>query len=224
MRLSIIMPVLNEAETLAHILRQLAPFQQRGHEIIVVDGGSRDASFEIATRAGVQVLCSAQGRAAQMNAGASAATGEVLLFLHADTQLPANADAAISAALSPPTHCWGRFDVRIAGSSPMFPVISFLINVRSRLSSIATGDQAMFVTRAAFAQAGGFLDQPLMEDIELSKRLKSVCPPVLLRERVNTSGRRWDSHGVWRTIVLMWRLRWAYWRGVPATELVRMYK
>jgi rSAM/selenodomain-associated transferase 2 len=158
-----------------------------------------------------------------MNAGAAAARGGVLLFLHADTALPDGAAGAIEKALAAGAR-WGRFDVRISGRSAMFPVIATLMNARSRLTGIATGDQAIWVDAALFRQLGGYADLPLMEDIELSRRLLAVSPPACLRERVLTSGRRWEQRGVWRTIVLMWRLRWRYWRGTPAEALAQAYR
>lgn len=226
MQLSIIIPVLNEADALPGLLDNLLPLRAGGAEVIVVDGGSEDGSQQIASRAGAQVICAVRGRARQMNAGASAAHGEVLLFLHADTLLPTCAGQAIEAAIRRSAHeyAWGHFDVHIVGSSPMLRVVAGLMNWRSRLSGIATGDQAMFVTRRAFEAVGGFPDQPLMEDVELSKRLSARSAPICLAEQVATSGRRWEAHGVWRTIWLMWRLRWSYWRGVPASELVKLYR
>jgi rSAM/selenodomain-associated transferase 2 len=170
-----------------------------------------------------RVIAGPRGRARQMNAGAALAGAPCLLFLHADTRLPEQADALVLAALSG-GRAWGRFDVIIEGRSPMLPVIAALMNRRSRWSGIATGDQAMFMTRAAFDAAGGFPEQPLMEDIELSIRLRRMSAPTCLHERVATSGRRWEQRGVWRTIVLMWRLRWLYARGVPAERLAALYR
>lgn len=224
MKLSIVIPVLNEALSLPQVLLQLTPLRDRGAEVIVVDGGSDDDSIAIATRAAIRVMSSARGRAGQMNAGASAARGDVLLFLHADTELPHEADWIVERALRDSGRLWGRFDVRIKGRSWVLRVIARLMNWRSRLTGIATGDQAMFATRAAFEAVGGFPDQPLMEDIELSKRLRALSPPACLRDCVTTSGRRWEARGVWRTIFLMWRLRWAYWRGVPARVLTSSYR
>ncbi len=224
-RVSIIVPVLNEAATLGDALRALAGWRSEGAEVIVVDGGQADAHH--ATRAACAgltdaVLLAPRGRARQMNAGAARAQGDVLLFLHADTRLPAGAPAAVQRALH--GHAWGRFDVAIDGVSPLLPVIAAFMNLRSRLTGIATGDQAIFVTRAAFDAVGGFPDQPLMEDIELSRRLRRAGPPACLRLRVRTSGRRWDEFGVWRTIALMWRLRWRYWRGTKAEDLAGLYR
>lgn len=224
MQLSIIIPVLNEAGVLPGFLDHLAPLR-RGAEVIVADGGSEDGSQQLASRAGVRLVCSKRGRAKQMNAGAMAAKGDVLLFLHADTQLPLNAEQAIETALRRSReYVWGHFNVHIDGRSYMLRVVASLMNWRSRLTGIATGDQAMFVTRLAFETAGGFPDQPLMEDVEISRRLKALSRPICLKEKVVTSGRRWETCGVWRTIWLMWRLRWSYWRGVPASELARSYR
>ncbi|MBI1887616.1 MAG: TIGR04283 family arsenosugar biosynthesis glycosyltransferase [Nitrosomonadales bacterium] len=228
MQLSIIIPVLNEAGVLPGLLDHLAPLRACGAEVIVVDGGSGDGSQQIASRAGAQVICAERGRARQMNAGASAAHGEVLLFLHADTALPLCAGQAIETVIrrggSADEIAWGHFAVRIDGCAFMLRVVARLMNWRSRLTGIATGDQAMFMTKRAFEAVGGFPDQPLMEDIEMSKRLLARSRPIYLMDRVATSGRRWEVNGVWRTIWLMWRLRWHYWRGVPASELARSYR
>lgn len=222
--LSIVVPVLNEAAGIADTLEALAPLRARGAEVIVVDGGSRDDTVAGARPLADQVIDGPRGRARQMNAGAAVARAPQLLFLHADTRLPERADALIAAALEAHPLAWGRFDVVIDGRSRMLPVVSALMNRRSRWSGIATGDQAMFMTRAAFDAVGGFPDQPLMEDIELSKRLKRLAPPACLRERVITSGRRWEQRGVWRTIVLMWRLRLLYALGVSADRLAPWYR
>lgn len=228
MQLSIIIPVLNEAGVLPGLLDHLAPLQAQGAEMIVVDGGSEDGSQQIASGAGVQLVHSERGRARQMNAGASVAGGDILLFLHADTLLPTGAGQAIAAAIRSGGHAheyaWGHFDVRIDGRLFMLRVVAGLMNWRSRLTGIATGDQAMFTTRLAFETAGGFPDQPLMEDIEISRRLLTLSRPICLAKKVTTSGRRWETYGVWRTIWLMWRLRWFYWRGVPASELAKSYR
>lgn len=228
MKLSIIVPVLNEATALSTMLIQLLPLSQPDCEVLFVDGGSTDATVALIKAAGFQVLHSCPGRATQMNTGAAQSRGQNLLFLHADTELPKGAVDSVQQALkSHPQsglHQWGRFDVRIIGQHWMLRVIAHMMNLRSCWSGIATGDQAMFVTRAAFETVGGFPDQPLMEDIELSKRLLHLSRPACIRSRVNTSGRRWDSHGVWRTLFLMWRLRFAYWRGVPVNQLARAYQ
>ena len=220
---SIIVPVLNEAAGIGAALQALAPLRASGHEVIVVDGGSDDATAQLALAGADRVLTAPRGRARQMNAGAAVAHGGVLLFLHADTVLPADAVSAIQRALAAGAR-WGRFDVRISGGAMVFPAIAALMNLRSRLSGIATGDQAIFIERSWFMQLGGYADQPLMEDIELSRRLRSVSPPACLHERVLTSGRRWQQRGVWRTVWLMWRLRWRYWRGASPEVLAQAYR
>lgn len=222
--LSVIVPALNESEQIHQTLGGLQALREQGVEIIVVDGGSRDDTAEIARPFADQVLSSDRGRARQLNAGAAHARGRVLLFLHADTRLPDAAVAAIRAATDADALVWGRFDVRITGQALMLPVIAWFINQRSRLSGIATGDQALFFTRELFYRLGRFPQQPLMEDVEISRRAKALCPPQCLRLRVSTSGRRWERYGVWRTIWLMWKLRYLYWRGVSPSVLVRAYR
>ena len=224
MRLSIIVPMLNEAEQLPELFAHLLPFQRAGCEIIFVDGGSTDGSAILCEVVGFIALRTACGRAKQMNAGASQASGDVLLFLHADTRLPQGATRYIEQALTKKKYCWGRFDVCISGRPFMLRVVSHLMNWRSRLTGIATGDQAIFMRRTVFEHLRGFPDQPLMEDVELSKRLLAFSRPACIVHCVTTSGRRWEAYGVWRTILLMWRLRWAYWRGTDAGELVRLYR
>jgi len=225
--LSIVMPVLNEARGVGPALQALAPLLARGVQVIVVDGGSTDDTV-VQARAALNgdglVISAPRGRALQMNAGARQASGGVLLFLHADTQLPADADVRVADALAGGARVWGRFDVRIAGRPRMLRVIATLMNVRSRWTGIATGDQCIFMTRAAFDAVGGFPDQALMEDIAISQRLLRLSSPACLRSRVVTSGRRWESRGVWRTVLLMWRLRFAYWRGVSPEQLAQRYR
>jgi rSAM/selenodomain-associated transferase 2 len=221
--LAIIIPVLDEGAMIADALAALAPYRRRGAEVIVVDGGSRDATVEAARPHADRVLAAPRGRGSQMNAGAAAARADVLLFLHADTRLPPDADRDIFLALEQTNRVWGRFDVTIAGRSPLLRVVAAMMNLRSRLTGIATGDQAMFVTRDAFARAGGFPDLPLMEDIVLSRRLKRIGRPACLAARVTTSGRRWDRDGAVRTIVTMWRLRLAFFLGAEPAQLARRY-
>lgn len=221
-KLSIIMPVLNEAALIQDILQRLQALRQQDCEVIVVDGGSTDATVKLATNLVDQLIVTEKSRARQMNAGAQQASGEFLLFLHADTRLPEQAAALVRSALQ--TTGWGRFDVQIVGSAPMLRVIATMMNWRSRLTSIATGDQAIFVRRALFEQIGGFPDQALMEDIEISRRLRRHGTPNNLSAKVATSGRRWMQHGVWRTIFLMWRLRFLYWLGVSPEKLVKAYR
>jgi rSAM/selenodomain-associated transferase 2 len=221
---AIIVPILNEADTLPSLLDYLQYWQHRGAEVVIADGGSSDASADMAREQGFTVIPAPRGRARQMNTGARASQARHLLFLHADTRLPTGADQRIRSALGDKSLAWGRFDVRIEGCSKMLPVIAWFMNRRSRLTGIATGDQALFMTRQAFDKVGGFPDQPLMEDVEISRRLKQIAPPVCLPEKVTTSGRRWDTRGSWRTIWLMWQLRWTYWRGTPAEQLAERYR
>lgn len=223
MRLSIILPVLNEVDRIATSLQGLAPFRARGAEVIVVDGGSEDATLSRVGERADRVIVAPRGRASQMNAGAERATGDVLLFLHADTKLPDCADRAIAGALAASARVWGRFDVAIEGRHAGLPVIAVLMNARSRLTGIATGDQAIFVRREAFEAVGGYAEIPLMEDIVLSRALKRVSLPACMGERVLTSGRRWEKHGVARTILAMWRLRLAFFLGANPRDLALAY-
>lgn len=223
MRLSIIVPCLNEAAQITALLHDLQPLRARGAEVIVVDGGSTDGTLELARAGADRVLSAPRGRAAQMNAGAAMAAADVLLFLHADTRLPTGADALVLEALEATGRAWGRFDVRIVGRHPMLAVIAAAMNMRSRWTGIATGDQAIFVTRAAFEAAGRYADIPLMEDVALTARLRRLTPPVCLRARAATSGRRWEAHGVLRTVLLMWRLRLAYACGADPRRLADRY-
>jgi rSAM/selenodomain-associated transferase 2 len=217
-KLSIVIPVLNEAERIGASLAALAPLRRRGHEVIVADGGSADATRELAAPLCERVVSSPRGRGAQMNAGARFATGDALLFLHADSALPPEADRLVFESLQ--RRRWGRFDVEIEGRHPLLKVVSWTMNLRSRLTGIATGDQAIFVRRADFA---GFPEIALMEDIAFSRRMKRRGAPACLRSRVRTSGRRWESRGVLRTIVLMWRLRLLYFLGARPERLARLY-
>ena len=223
-RLSIIIPALNEAQGIGATLRALEPLRRRGHEVIVVDGGSVDATASIARPLADEVVECAAGRARQQNLGAAAARGGVLLFLHADTRLPEDADALVLGGLEASGRGWGRFDVRLTGRHPMLRLVERMIGVRSRLSGIATGDQAMFVRRDWFQRAGGFPQIPLMEDVALSKALLRLGRPLCIRRPVTTSSRRWEQRGVWRTMVLMWRLRWAFWRGADPADLAARYR
>ena len=217
-RLSVVVPALNEAAGIGAALEALAPLRARGHEVIVVDDGSSDGTAELATGLCDHLVLSPRGRAIQMNAGARAASGEVLLFLHADTRLPPGAETLVFSSV------WGRFDVEIDGRHPLLKMVAWAMNLRSRITGIATGDQAIFVTRSLFMAAGGYPEIALMEDIELSKRLKGYGPPLCLRHRLTTSGRSWEKHGVLRTILLMWSLRLAYWLGADPAKLAGRYE
>jgi rSAM/selenodomain-associated transferase 2 len=221
--LAIVIPTLDEAAVIGDMLGSLQELRARGVELVLADGGSVDGTRAHASR-WVDADCVApRGRASQMNAGARIARADILLFLHADTRLPPCADDHVRATVATGA-CWGRFDVRIAGRPAMLPMVAALMNLRSRLTGIATGDQAIFVTRAAFERIGGFPVQPLMEDIEISRRLRRCGRPACLRAKVTTSGRRWERRGVWATIALMWWLRWRYWRGESPEFLAEAYR
>lgn len=232
--LSIVMPVRNEAASIESVVHQALGLLSEGDELIVVDGESTDSSMALLKSLQVQhprlqVLSSRSGRAAQMNAGARKATGEVLLFLHADTVLSAAAWAQLKHTLHTKlesSRFWGRFDVRIVGKSLWLPVVSRMMNWRSRWSRICTGDQAIFISTSLFNRIGQFPDQPLMEDVEICKTLKTQSDAsfIPLHGPVSTSGRRWDEAGAWPTILLMWRFRFMYWRGTNAYDLAMQYR
>ena len=222
-KISVIIPVLNEETVIAQSLSALQPLRLHGHEIIVADGGSEDSSRTLSLPLADRVIVGPRGRARQMNAGAREASGEILLFLHADTFLPRGADLLITSKMKRHRGIWGRFDVRLSGKHPLFRVIENLMNWRSRLSGIATGDQAIFIGRELFLSIGGFPEIDLMEDIALSRVLKRIGPPLCLWQRVETSSRRWEKTGLLRTVLLMWRLRLAYHLGVDPHDLARRY-
>ena len=222
MKLSIVMPVLDEAAEIETALSALAPCRRRGVEVVVADGGSRDGTAERARPLADRVIAAPRGRAVQMNAGAAAARGDVLLFLHVDSRLPKNAECLLHDNLARSGCGWGRFDIRIAGGG-LLRVVAMMMNSRSRLTGIATGDQAMFMTRAAFEEVGGFPPIALMEDVALSARLKRVSRPLCLSARVTTSARRWRRHGTLRTVLLMWRLRLRFFLGADPAKLARVY-
>jgi rSAM/selenodomain-associated transferase 2 len=223
-KISIIIPVLNEAHIIAQMLSTLQPFRLKGHEVVVVDGGSDDVSRRVSRSLADQWICSPQGRSRQMNAGARIARGEILLFLHADTFLPEGADDFIISGMKEKGKVWGRFDVRLSGRHPMLRLIEYLMNRRSRLSGIATGDQGIFVKRETFKSISGFPEIALMEDIALSRILKRVGSPLCLRQKVVTSSRRWEKNGILRTVLLMWYLRLGYFFGADPNRLARLYR
>jgi len=221
-RVSCIVPVLNEAPIVANRLAALQWLRVAGHELILIDGGSDDGTPEIAAPWVDRLLSSAPGRAIQMNTGAAAARGDLLWFLHLDAEPPSGAGDAMLSAVAR-GHVWGRFDVRLSGTEPMLRVVARMMNLRSRLTGIVTGDQGIFVVRDVFDRTGGYPVIALMEDIALSKRLKRLGRPACLRQRIVASSRRWEQAGIWRTIVLMWRLRLGYWLGIDPATLARRY-
>ncbi|MCY7386726.1 MAG: TIGR04283 family arsenosugar biosynthesis glycosyltransferase [Burkholderiales bacterium] len=223
MQLSIVIPALNEAGNIVATLMPLQPMRTRGTEVILADGGSADHTPLLAAPLVDRVIHTRKGRAAQMNAGAAIAAGDTLLFLHADSILPAEADVLIGNGLQSASRTWGRFDVTIKGQHFFLPVVAWFMNHRSRLTGIATGDQGLFMTADTFTAAGGFAEMPLMEDVAMCVTLRKAGAPLCVAQKIVTSGRRWEKHGVWRTIFLMWRLRLAYFLGADPAALHRAY-
>lgn len=217
------MPILNEAAILKTSLKSLQPLRHRDCELLVIDAGSRDGSSEIAEPLVDRVIKSRKGRAVQMNTGARIAQGDILWFLHSDCMPPSDADRLIRSALTDLNSVWGRFDVALSGCQPLLRRVETFMNWRSRLTGIATGDQGIFVRRHIFERLGGYPDMPLMEDIALSRSLKRIGRPVCLRQRLLSSSRRWEKHGVVKTILLMWCLRLAYFLGADPARLARIY-
>lgn len=222
MLISIIIPALNEESAIQTLLKQLQVHRQQGHEVIVVDGGSSDNTVSISELLSDKVFTSKMGRAMQMNSGALEAKHDVFWFLHADTLIPENAIENIQQALA--ILEWGRFNVKLSGSNVLFRLIERMINFRSCLSSIATGDQGVFVKRKTFELVNGYSNISLMEDVDLSKKLKKISKPVCLKDSLITSSRRWERDGILLTVLLMWRLRFLYWLGVSADKLAAQYK
>jgi rSAM/selenodomain-associated transferase 2 len=221
--ISVIIPALNEAAAITGTLAALQPLRRRGHEVIVVDGGSHDATVELSDTLADRVIHAGRGRAIQLQAGVLAAQGAILWFLHADTLPPPDADRLIQQALLSDSHCWGRFDIQFPEPHWMLRLVAWSMNTRSRLTGIATGDQGIFTQRGCFEQAGEFQPIPLMEDIALSRALKKLSSPACLPQRLQTSARRWREHGVVRTILLMWGLRLAYFLGISPQRLASYY-
>ena len=221
MQFSVIIPTLNEATTITPALQQLLQSidQSKSVEIIICDGGSRDDTLQQAQQFPLTLISSPPGRAQQMNTGARMAHGEWLLFLHIDTRLPPHWNAAIESCTRP----WGRFDLRLSGKHWLFRIIEKAINLRSRMTSVATGDQVLFFRRDFFQQLGGFAEIPLMEDIAISKRARQLASPACLSQQVITSSRRWEQNGILKTVLLMWSLRFAYWAGIKPERLHRLY-
>ncbi len=219
---SIIIPLLNEAQLVRQQLTRLQPLRTEQQEIILVDGGSTDQTVDLASPLADQVIKSKRGRAAQMNAGASAARHSMLVFLHLDTCLPQEFDQQIQ-ALQRSDRVWGFFPVQLDAAGPAFKLIAWCMNKRSRISRVCTGDQVLCVKRAAFEQLGGFADIALMEDVEISKRLRKLSAPYCFSVPVLASSRKWRQEGVWRTVILMWRLRLAYFLGADPWQLNKRY-
>jgi rSAM/selenodomain-associated transferase 2 len=222
-RLSVIVPTLNEAAGIVAFLEPLQRLRERGVEVILADGGSRDGTAAAASPLVDRILLSPPGRALQMNAGAAVAAGDVLLFLHADTCLPDQAERLILEGLADKHRRWGRFDVRLSGAASLLRIVEWTMNRRSRLTGIATGDQGLFVERRLFEEVGGFPPIALMEDVALSATLRRRGRPLCLEQTVAVSSRRWEKHGIWRTIALMWRLRLAYYLGAEPARLAQIY-
>ncbi|PCJ18099.1 MAG: glycosyl transferase [SAR86 cluster bacterium] len=223
MKISFILPVLNESELIVEQLKLLQLYRQRGHEVLVIDGGSMDNTVKLATALADAVHVSTPGRAVQMNCGAEKASGDVLLFLHIDTTLPNKADQLILKALEPDSCAWGWFSICLSNPRLPYRIISMMMNLRSRISSVCTGDQALFVRRELFDAIGGFPVLPIMEDVAISKELRSVVPPSRISNSAVTSSRRWEKKGLVKTVLLMWQLRLLYFLGVSTTKLVAMY-
>ena len=222
-QISVIVPTLNEGEVIGACIEAVRLACGNDTEIIVVDGGSLDQTIVVAREKGGTVVSAERGRARQMNVGAAMARGNVLLFLHADTCLPTSSGGLVSCVFERADAGWGRFDVRMASDQLLLRLVAALMNVRSRLTGIATGDQAIFVRRDWFEQLGGFPEIPLMEDVAFSRALKRLGPPKCLSARVTTSARRWQSRGVLRTILLMWKIRWLYYWGTSPDRLSQLY-
>ena len=222
MFISIIIPVLNEEQSVKALLQQLQIYRQQGHEVIVVDGGSHDETVSISKPLADKVIMSESGRARQMNKGVAESTNEVLWFLHADTSIPENVIETIQESLN--KYEWGRFNIKLSGSNFLFRIIENMINIRSCLSCVATGDQGIFIKRNTFDSIGGYPEIPLMEDVALSKKLKTISQPACIKETLTTSSRRWEKKGIIKTILLMWYLRFLYWIGVTPAKLAKLYR
>ena len=222
MLISIVIPVLNEEKALQVLLDQLQSYREQGHEVVVVDGGSNDNTCSVASTLCDQLITSESGRAIQMNKGAEFSKNNILWFLHADTLVPEHSIEKIQKALE--DNDWGRFNIKLSGSRFVFRVIERMINIRSCVFSIATGDQGIFLNKNTFNKVNGYSVIPLMEDVNLSKKLKSLSHAVCLNEKITTSSRRWEKYGILSTVLLMWKLRFLYWTGVSAERLALQYK
>ncbi len=224
--LSIVIPVLNEQGMLEQKLLKLKILTRQFEtqiDVIFVDGGSQDQSIELIREHGFHCISSKSGRACQMNAGAELAHAEYILFLHVDTDLPEDFNIVIN-QIKNCKPLWGFFKLRLSNNKKIFRLLAFLINLRSALTSVSTGDQGQFFQRLAFMQSGGFLTLPLMEDIEIAKRFRKKTKPLVIGEKMESSARRWEQAGIAKTVVLMWSLRFAYWLGVDPEILARFYR
>ena len=213
----------NEAELIREQLQRLQCYRAKGHELIVIDGGSLDGTLEQAEGLVDSYGTGPAGRSQQMNQGAALASGDILLFLHVDTVLPVVADECIDEALAAKGRRWGWFDVTLSNAGLAFRLVASMMNLRARLTSVATGDQALFVEKTLFQEIEGFPQLPLMEDIAISKLLRRQGRPAKPKGRVITSSRRWEEKGLVSTILLMWKLRFLYVIGGSPQSLRAMY-
>jgi rSAM/selenodomain-associated transferase 2 len=222
-KISVIIPALNEVEHIKQSLQSVQFLRGNGHEVIVVDGGSDDETCELASNMADQIITLSPGRAIQMNAGAKKATGDIFVFLHADTILPDSAEQQMLFSATDEPYFWGRFKVRLSGKHWLFRIIEFCMNLRTCLTGIVTGDHALFVSKQLFNKIGGFPEIELMEDIVISRKLKKIVNPVCLHGTVLTSSRRWEKHGIIKTVLHMWWLRFKFVLGVDPLTLTRQY-
>ena len=223
-KISVIIPALNEVEHIKQSLQSVQSLRKKGHEVIVVDGGSNDETYSIASDMADQIITFSPGRAIQMNAGAKKATGDIFIFLHADTILPDSAEQQILSGVADKHYFWGRFNVRLSGKHCLFRVIEFCMNLRTRFTGIVTGDHALCVSKQLFKKVNGFPEIKLMEEIVISRKLKKIVPPVCLHGTVLTSSRRWEKHGIIKTVLQMWWLRFIFIFGVDPLTLARKYE
>jgi len=222
-KISVIIPALNEADYIKQTLQSVQSLREKGHEVIVVDGGSNDETCDMASEMADQFITLSPGRAIQMNAGAKKATGDIFVFLHADTILPDSAEHKILAIAADKLYFWGRFKVRLSGKHWLFRIIECCMNIRTRLTGIVTGDHSLFISKQLFEKIDGFSEIELMEDIVISRKLKKISYPLCLSETVTTSSRRWEKHGIIRTILQMWWLRFKFILGAASLALARQY-
>ena len=222
-KISVVIPALNEEDHIRPCLASVQALRRHGHEVIVVDGGSDDATCDLATGFADQIISHPRGRACQMNHGAQKASGEIFLFLHADTCLPEHADLLIGEKIKDSPVYWGRFKVRLSGTHWLFRITEILMNTRTRITGIVTGDHVLFISKELFEQVGGYPALPLMEDIAISKKINKIVPPICLNQHVVTSSRRWEQHGIIKTVLKMWWFRLAFFFGTDPARLSRQY-